>query len=154
MIRADLRKPGFAAAVSVLTLLSVYFSAVAAEVRYFPVPARTHPHDVTAASDGTVRYTAQRSGHLGVFDPKTGKTEHFALGKGSSPHGINVGPGGAARITDSGQNAIVRVESATEQWKSYPSNQPDAQVRQMLGRPGEAWGAESGRDRRLVVVRE
>ena len=33
-----------------------------------------------------------------------------------------------------------------------PSDREDAAVRQILGRPGEVWGAESGADR-LVVVR-
>ncbi len=36
---------------------------------------------------------------------------------------------------------------------SFPSSRKGASVRQMLGRPGEAWGAESGTDR-LVVVRD
>lgn len=85
----------------------------AREVRYFPVPAGGHPHDVAAAPDGTVWYTAQRTGHLGILDPKTGKTELIALGKDSSPHGVIAGPDGAAWITDSGLNAIVRVDAKT-----------------------------------------
>jgi virginiamycin B lyase len=47
--------------------------------------------------------------HLGWFDPKAGRTELIALGSGSSPHGVIQGPDKAAWITDSGQNAIVRV---------------------------------------------
>ena len=49
-------------------------------------------------------------------------------------------------------NAIVRFDPGTEKFQSFPSNRRGANVRQMLGRPGEAWGAESGNDR-LVVVR-
>jgi virginiamycin B lyase len=56
-----------------------------------------------------VWFTAQASGHLGWFDPKGGRTELIALGNGSSPHGVIQGPDKAAWITDSGQNAIVRV---------------------------------------------
>jgi virginiamycin B lyase len=56
-----------------------------------------------------VWFSAQRSGHLGWFDPKTGRTELVALGSGSSPHGVIQGPDRAAWLTDSGQNAIVRV---------------------------------------------
>jgi len=49
-------------------------------------------------------------------------------------------------------NAIMRFDPATEKFESFPSDKDGARVRQMLGRPGEAWGAESGTDR-LVVVR-
>ena len=92
----------------------------AADVRYYPVPKGSHPHDVAAAPDGNVWYTAQRSGELGILDPRTGKTEHIALGKGSSPHGVIVGPDGAAWVTDSGQNAIVRVDAKTRAVKVFP----------------------------------
>ena len=51
-------------------------------------PDRTGIHDVAPAPDGGVWYTAQRSGHLGWFDPKTGRSELIALGMGSRPHGV------------------------------------------------------------------
>ena len=72
-------------------------------------PRRTGIHDLAPASDGGVWFTAQRSGHLGWFDPRTGATELIALGSGSSPHGVIRGPDGAAWITDGGLGAIVRV---------------------------------------------
>ena len=94
--------------------------ALAQSVRYFQLPPRSAPHDVAPAPDGTVWYTAQRSGHLGRLDPKTGKVEEIALGAGSSPHGVIVGPDGAAWVTDSGQNAIVRVDPSTRAVKVFP----------------------------------
>ena len=72
-------------------------------------PRATGIHDLAPAPDGGVWFTAQASGHLGWFDPKTGRTELIALGTGSSPHGVIQGPDKSAWITDSGQNAIVRV---------------------------------------------
>jgi virginiamycin B lyase len=72
-------------------------------------PRRTGIHDVAPAPDGGVWFSAQSSGHLGWFDPKTGRTELVALGSGSSPHGVIQGPDKAAWLTDGGQNAIVRV---------------------------------------------
>ena len=95
-------------------------SAMATEVRYYPVPKGSHPHDVAVAPDGSVWYTAQSSGELGLLDQKTGKTEHIALGKGSSPHGVIVGPDGAAWVTDGGQNAIVRVDPKTRAVTLFP----------------------------------
>jgi virginiamycin B lyase len=72
-------------------------------------PRRTGIHDVAPAPDGGVWFTAQASGNLGWFDPKTGRTELISLGTRSSPHGVIQGPDKAAWLTDGGQNAIVRV---------------------------------------------
>lgn len=83
-------------------------------------PSQTGIHDIAPAPDGGVWFSAQRSGHLGWLDPTTGKTELIALGNGSSPHGVIAGPDGAAWLTDSGQNAIVRVSWTARQVKVYP----------------------------------
>ena len=104
-----------------LLILSTFAPPTLAQtVRYFQLPARSAPHDVAPAPDGTVWYTAQRTGHLGRLDPKTGKVEEIPLGRGSSPHGVIVGPDGAAWVTDSGQNAIVRVDPASRAVKVFP----------------------------------
>jgi virginiamycin B lyase len=67
-----------------------------------------------------VWYTAQHSGELGWLDPATGETHHIPLGPGSAPHGVIVGPDGAPWITDSGLNAIVRVDPETEEVQRFP----------------------------------
>lgn len=86
----------------------------------YAVPAGARPHDVAPAPDGTVWYTAQRSGEIGRLDPETGETWHIPLGAGSAPHGVIVGADGAAWVTDSGLNAIVRVDPDTEEVTVYP----------------------------------
>lgn len=93
-----------------------------AGLRSWPVntPRATGIHDLAPAPDGGVWFTAQRSGHLGYFDPKTGKTELVSLGSGSSPHGVIAGPDGAAWITDGGQNAIARVAWPSRAVKLFP----------------------------------
>jgi virginiamycin B lyase len=93
---------------------------VALEVREYPVPAGSHPHDVAPARDGGVWYTAQGSGELGWLNPKTGVTRHIPLGDGSAPHGVIVGPDGAPWITDGGLNAIVRVDPRTRRVRRFP----------------------------------
>ena len=72
-------------------------------------PRRTGIHDVAPAPDGGVWFTAQGSGHLGWFDPKSGRTELISLGSGSAPHGVVPGPDRAAWVTDGGLGAIMRV---------------------------------------------
>jgi len=101
--------------------LSIFAAAAAAQsVRYYDLPSRSGPHDVAPAPDGTVWYTAQRTGRLGRLDPRTGKVDEIPLGRLSAPHGVIVGPDGAAWVTDGGQNAIVRVDPATRAVKVFP----------------------------------
>ena len=86
----------------------------------YDIPAGKYAHDVAPNPDGTVWWTAQSSGELGLFDPRTGKHSMIALGAGSQPHGVIVGADGAAWVTDGGLNAIVRVDSKTQAVKIYP----------------------------------
>jgi virginiamycin B lyase len=111
-----MRKLALLAILLVLATASVH----AAEVRYYPVPEGTGPHDVAPAPDGTVWYTGQGNGVLGRLDPKTGKVEEVPLGEGSAPHGVVIGPDGAAWVTDGGQNAIVRVDPQSLKVDVFP----------------------------------
>src|SRR5918911_1742140 len=95
-------------------------AAAEVQVRTFPVPAGSLPHDVAPAPDGSVWYTAQATGELGRLDPATGQTTHIKLGNQSAPHGVIVGPDGAPWITDGGLNAIVRVDPASREVTRFP----------------------------------
>ena len=101
-------------------------------MRSWPLDAPRRPgiHDVAPAPDGGVWFTAQASGHLGYFDPRNGKTELIALGKGSAPHGVIQGPGKAAWITDGGQQAIAQVTWPAREVRLYrlPQGAPYANL--------------------------
>jgi len=84
------------------------------------VSERTGIHDVAPAPDRGVWFTAQASGHLGYFDPVTGRSELIALGAHSAPHGVIQGPDQAAWITDGGQQAIVRVGWPDRRVRAFP----------------------------------
>jgi virginiamycin B lyase len=83
-------------------------------------PDRTGIHDVAPAPDAGVWFTAQRTGHLGWFDPRNGRSEYIALGPDSAPHGVIQGPDRAAWITDGGQGAIVRVGWPDRSVRRFP----------------------------------
>ncbi|HWK95040.1 MAG TPA: lyase [Pseudolabrys sp.] len=102
----------------------------AAQVSYYDVTKGAHPHDVAPAPDGTVWYTAQHQGALGILDPKSGNVTQVPLGPDSAPHGVIVGPDRAAWITDGGQNAIVRYDAETKAVKVFPLPQafPEANL--------------------------
>jgi virginiamycin B lyase len=55
-------------------------------------------------------------------------------------------------LSDFGGNALVRFDPVTGRFTRVALPSADAAVRQILGRRGEVWGAESGTDK-LVVVR-
>jgi virginiamycin B lyase len=112
------------------------------------------PRRVWTDSKGLLWVSFWHSGEVGVYDPaaKTWKTWLLPNNPGSGCYSVYVDEQDKVWLTDFMTNAIVRFDPKTEKFESFPSNKRGAQVRQMLGRPGEAWGAESGNDR-LVVVR-
>jgi virginiamycin B lyase len=93
------------------------------------------------------------AGQVGVYDPATGNWREWKL-PGSRPqaYAVYVDEKDRVWLSDFGANALVMFDPKTEQFRSFPSDTANASVRQILGRPGEVWGAESGNDR-LVVVR-
>ena len=104
-------------------------------------------------SQGRIWVSEWNSGNVSVHDPRDGSWRTWKL-PGESPRAYSVYVDGSDKVwlTDFTANAIVRFDPETETFNSFPSDRPGAQVRQMLGRPGEVWGAESGTDR-LVVIR-
>jgi virginiamycin B lyase len=109
-------------ALATASLWPAAFEARVAAMQSWPLatPRPTGIHDLAPAPDGGVWFTAQRSGHLGWFDPKSGRSELIALGPGSSPHGVIQGPDRAAWITDGGQGAIVRVGWPDRALRRFP----------------------------------
>jgi virginiamycin B lyase len=93
------------------------------------------------------------SGQVSVHDPATGEWQEWLL-PGSAPqaYAVYVDEHDAVWLTDFGANSIVRFDPVAETFTSLPLDDAGAAVRQLLGRPGEVWGAESALDR-LVVVR-
>jgi virginiamycin B lyase len=103
-------------------LLCPLFAAAQVSVQEYPIPRGLFAHDVWAdpAPGGPVYFSAQRSGELGILDPKSGKVQTVSLGANASPHGVTVAPDGSAWLTDGGQNAIVRVDARTRAVKVWP----------------------------------
>ena len=67
-------------------------------------------------------------------------------------YAVYVDEKGKVWVSDFGANAILSFDPKSEAFESFPSDKPDAAVRQLNGRAGEVWGAESATDR-LVVIR-
>jgi virginiamycin B lyase len=108
---------------------------------------------VWADSTGRLWVSYWNAGKVAVYDPATNAWREWDLPGGSNQaYSMYVDELDAVWLSDFGANAIVRFDPSTETFRSFPSDRSNAAVRQMLGRLGEAWGAESGLDR-LVVIR-
>ena len=107
-------------------------------------------------SDSTARLWVSEweAGQVSVHDPATGNWRAWRLpGDGPQAYAVYVDERDIVWLTDFGANAIVRFDPATETFDPVALPSAGAAVRQLLGRPGEIWGAESATDK-LVLVTE
>ncbi len=107
---------------------------------------------VWSDSRGRIWGSYWNTGHVGMYDPSTRTWREWKL-PGNAPHAYSVWVDDKDKVwlTEWTANAIVRFDPVTEKFQSFPSTRDHANVRQMLGRAGEAWGAESGADRLVMV---
>jgi virginiamycin B lyase len=106
-----------------------------------------------ADSRGRIWISEWNAGKVGVYDPAAKRWREWRL-PGASPqaYAVYVDDRDVVWLTDFGGNAIVRFDPRTSRFRVIRLPSPDAAVRQLLGRAGELWGAESAVDK-IVVVR-
>ena len=92
------------------------------------------------------------AGKVGMYDPPSKRWREWRV-PGANPmiYSVYVDDRDKVWLSDFGANALVRFDPVTERFTIVPLPSPDAGVRQMLGRSGEVWGAESGTDKLVVV---
>jgi virginiamycin B lyase len=104
-------------------------------------------------SHGRLWVTEWNAGNLAMYNPATNKWKEWRLpGNNPRSYAVYVDKNDTVWLSDFGANAIVRFDPIKEKFNVVTLPTPGANVRQILGRPGEIWGAESGADK-LVVVR-
>ncbi|MBI3958079.1 MAG: lyase [Chloroflexi bacterium] len=102
---------------------------------------------------GRVWVSEWNAGQVAVYTPESGAWKEWDLpGTAPKAYAVYVDERDKVWLSDFTSNALVRFDPATESFESFPLPSPGAAVRQILGRPGEVWGAESGSDK-LVVIR-
>lgn len=103
-------------------------------------------------SRGRLWVSEWNSGNVSMHDTATGAWRVWRLpGERPRTYSVYVDSRDMVWLTDFGANAIVRFDPRNETFTSFPSDRPGANVRQMAGRPGEAWGGETGTDRMVVI---
>jgi virginiamycin B lyase len=104
-------------------------------------------------SSGRIWVSEWDAGQVGVYDPSDGSWQEWPLpGKAPQPYAVYVDELDAVWLTDFTTDEILRFDPSTETFRTFAAQSLPSAVRQLLGRPGEVWGAESAADR-LVVVR-
>ena len=91
------------------------------------------------------------TGQVGMYEPASKSWREWKLPGNAHAYSVWVDDQDKVWLTDWSINAIVKFDPVTEKFESFPSDRRSADVRQMLGRAGEAWGAESGNDRLVMV---
>jgi virginiamycin B lyase len=88
------------------------------------------------------------SGEVGLYDPSAKSWKKWKLpGQRPMAYSVYVDETDGVWLTDFGADTIVRFDPKSEKFQTWPGRG----VRQMLGKPGEAWAPESGDDRIIGI---
>lgn len=108
---------------------------------------------VWADSQGNVWVSEWNSGQVSVYRPGKGQWDQWKLpGDRPQAYAVYVDERDAVWLSDWATNSMIRFDPVTETFLTVPLPSPGANVRQILGRPGEVWLPLSGVDK-LAVLR-
>jgi virginiamycin B lyase len=108
---------------------------------------------VWSDSRGRIWCSQWNAGQVAVYDPDADTWREWRLpGARPQAYSVFVDDRDVVWLSDFGANAIVRFDPETESFQSLSLPSDPGDVRQIHGRRGEVWGAESAADK-LVVVR-
>jgi virginiamycin B lyase len=104
-------------------------------------------------SHGRLWISEWNAGKLALYDPAIDKWQEWRLpGSNPMPYAVYVDNQDTVWLSDFGANALVKFDPTKQKFEVFPLSTANANVRQILGRLDEIWGAESGLDR-LIVIR-
>ena len=107
---------------------------------------------VWADSGSRIWVSEWNTGKLALYDPGKKSWREWKL-PGASPraYAVYVDEKDIVWLSDFGGNSLVSFKPETETFTVFNLPSKGANVRQILGRPGEIWGAESGVDKLVVL---
>src|SRR5205085_9905827 len=111
------------------------------------------PRRIWSDSKGMLWASFWNAGGIGRYDPGRKIWTHYPMPKSrGGTYAVYVDDKDKVWATDWQANALQRFDPVSERYETFPSERWGSNVRQLLGRPGETWGRESGTVR-LVGVR-
>ncbi len=110
------------------------------------------PRRIWSDSKNILWVSFWNSGEVGRYDPLNKVWRVWKMPDADNgAYAVFVDDKDKVWLSDWNANAIVRFDPLTEKFERFASNRKRADVRQLLGRPGELWAAESGTDRLVVI---
>ena len=107
---------------------------------------------VWSDSQGRIWVSEWNAGKLGRYDPDDDAWREWKLpGDNPMAYAVFVDDKDIVWVSDFGANAMQRFDPETERFTTIELPSEGANVRQILGRPGEIWGAESGVDKLMLI---
>lgn len=107
---------------------------------------------VWSDSQGRIWVSEWNAGQLAAFNPATGEWKEWRLpGNSPMPYAVYVDEKDKIWLSDFGANSLVRFDPMDETFELFTLPTSGAEVRQILGRSGEVWGAESGSDKLVMI---
>jgi virginiamycin B lyase len=117
-----------------------------------PPTPRQGARRVWSDSQGRVWVSEWNAGQVALYDPATDSWKEWKLpGERPQAYAVYVDEHDQVWLSDFGANALVRFDPTTEQFQVYKLPSANASIRQIHGRAGEVWGAESGADKIIVA---
>jgi virginiamycin B lyase len=115
------------------------------------------PHSGTrriwSDSHGRLWISEWDGGQLARYDPAANAWKEYRLpGAAPKPYAVYVDDHDIVWLSDWGANALVRFDPVRESFESFPLPSASAGVRQLNGRPGQVWGAESAVNTLMVLT--
>jgi|tagenome__1003787_1003787.scaffolds.fasta_scaffold20492598_1 virginiamycin B lyase len=111
---------------------------------------------VWSDSKGRLWVSEWNSGNVSVYDPAAKNWKEWKLpGERPRTYAVWVDPDDKVWLSEWTANAVVRFDPVSEKFESFPSDRPNANMRQLLGRKAEGaietWIAESGTERIRLI---
>jgi virginiamycin B lyase len=120
-----------------------------------PPTKDSEPRRIWSDSKGQLWITEWAAGNLAKYDPSTDKWQEWKLpGDDPQPYSVYVDEKDKIWVSDfgltNGKQSMVRFDPETEKFDVIPLPSDHSNIRQMHGREGQVWGAESDLDRIIV----
>jgi len=107
---------------------------------------------VWSDSKGSVWVSYWNTGQVARYDPAAHAWREWTLPGKAHAYAVWVDPHDKVWLSDWSANAIVRFDPTTGAFTRFVSDRAHANVRELQGRVGETWGAESGNDRLVRIA--
>jgi len=118
-----------------------------------PPTANNGARRVWSDSQGRIWVSEWDAGQVAVYDPAANAWREWKLpGPNPMAYAVYVDERDGVWVTDFGGNAIHRFDPGTESFETFPLPSRPGNVRQLHGREGEVWGAESAADQVVAVT--